>query len=226
MVKKNVILTLLVAIAVVFCSSCAIVGNIATETDSEKVVPAEFDLRNTEGKVAVIVVMPAWIRTPVDLRVPLTDALNAMLAEKAGIDKSRLVSYRDVLKFRVALPRDKKDCVFEIAEKLYAKYVVVVQITDFDLSTFAEKDFYNGTMQTKTCLFDINGTKLWPKGSDDEGSCRDIVVGLESYKGTVKSAVETLSAATAHCVTRYFYNCKNVRFKIAEEQKKYDYYTW
>lgn len=221
--KINIITALFAAILSALTAGCEVVGNLATERESEKSIPAEFKLARTEGKIAVVAIMPGWIKTPIDLRVTLTDAINLTLEKKAGIDKAKLTEYADVMKARAVLSEDKKDIAFEIAGKLGAKYVLVVQITDFDLSTFAEKDFYNGTMQTKSCLFDSNGTKLWPMG--EEGS-RDITVGIEAEKGIVKTAVEKLSMATAHCITRYFYNCNTARFRIAEEQKKYDYYTW
>jgi hypothetical protein len=93
---------------------------------------------------------------------------------------------------------------------------------DFELSTFAEEDLFNGMMLTKSCLFDAKGNKIWPQNEE----CRQITVGFEDEKGTVESAVEKLSTATAHCVTRYLYNCKTEQFRIAEEQKELDYYTW
>jgi hypothetical protein len=221
--KISVIIALFAVILSLLTAGCEVIGNLATERESEKSIPAEFKLAETEGKIVVVVIMPGWIKTPTDLRVTLTDAFNLTLEEKVKIDKERLTEYSDIVKVRIALPEDKKDDAFEIAGKLDAKYVLVVQITDFDLSTFAEKDFYNGLMQTKSCLFDSNGVKLWPA---EEENTRDITVGIEAEKGTVKTAVEKLSMATAHCVTRYFYNCNTTRFRIAEEQKKYDYYTW
>jgi len=221
--KINIITALFAAILSALTAGCEVVGNLATERESEKSIPAEFKLARTEGKIAVVAIMPGWIKTPIDLRVTLTDAINLTLEKKAGIDKKRLIEYADIMKVRIALPEDKKDDAFEIAGKFDAKYVLVVQVTDFDLSTFAEKDFYNGIMQTKTCLFDGSGTKLWPM---EEENSRDITVGIEAEKGTVKTIAEKLSIATAHCITRYFYNCNTARFRIAEEQKKYDYYTW
>jgi hypothetical protein len=225
---KNVLITVGIAGAAVFWAGCGLAGGtagiLATETESEKVTPAEFKLAKTEDKIAVFVSQPAWIKTPMDLRVTLTEAINAALVEKAKIKKERLIPYPDVQKCRRELADEKKDDPFEIASKLNAQYILAVQITDFELSTFAEEDLFNGTMLTKSCLFDINAKKLWPQDATE--GCRGITVGFEDEKGTIKSAVEKLSAATAHCVTRYFYNCKTERFRIAEEQKELDFYTW
>ena len=159
-----------------------------------------------------------------DLRVTLTEAINAALVEKAKIKEERLFPYTDVLKTRMKLSDEKKDDPFEIALKLNAQYVLAVQITDFELSTFAEEDLFNGTMLAKSRLLDAKGNKIWPQDANE--GWRETTVGFEDEKGTVRTAVERLSAATAYCVTRYFYNCKTERFRIAEEQKKLDFYTW
>ncbi|MFA6186880.1 MAG: hypothetical protein WC770_06705 [Phycisphaerae bacterium] len=234
--RKNIIIATVTVWASFFLAGCEVASNLATERESEKVVPAEFSLADTEGKIAVVVIQPAWIKTPMDLRVVLTDAFILKLQEKqTKIDKNknRLIPYEKILKVRQTMPDDKKDSAFDIAGKLAAKYVIVVQIAEFDLVTFAEQDIYNGSMQARTCLYDANGIKLWPNKSDDlenteskEESCRDTAVGIETEKGTVKTSVERLAMATAHCVVRHFYGCKKPQFKIAEEQKQYDSYTW
>ena len=227
--KKNILIASSITIAaVVFLAGCRTAGSLggilSSETEYERAIPAEFKLAKTEGKIVVVVSQPAWIKTPVDLRGTLTDTFNLALEEGAKIKKERLFPYTHVLELRRNLPDEKKDDPFEIALKLNAQYVLVVQITDFELSTFAEEDLFNGLMKTKSCLFNINTEKLWPQ--DANGVGREITVGFEAEKRTVKSAVEQLSAATAHCVTRYFYDCKAIKFRIAEEQKELDFYTW
>jgi hypothetical protein len=124
----------------------------------------------------------------------------------------------------MGLADEKRDDPFAIASKLNAQYVLAVQITDFELSTFAEEDLFNGTMITKSRLFDAKGNNIWPQDANEAG--RQITVGFEDEKGTAELAVGKLAAATAHCVTRYLYNCKKEKFRIAEEQKELDFYTW
>ena len=224
--QKNVIVILLTAMATAFLPGCggigAITGNVSSEAPSEKVTKAEFNLAATDGKVLVFVNQPGWIKTPMDLRVSLTNALNLSLEEKAGLKKERLIPYADVLKLRMAMPNDKKDDPLEIGPRLNAQYILAVQVMAFDLSTFAEKDFFNGQMITKACLYDRKGTKLWPAG---EGY-KEVKVAFDVEKGTIESAVERLSAATSYCITRYFYNCKTNHFRIAEEQKELDSDKW
>ena len=154
-----------------------------------------------------------------DLRNALTNSLNAALEIKVEIKKERLTAYSDIMKIRMSLPEDKKNDPIETAKKLNAKYVLTVEVQDFDLSTFAEKDFYNGIMTVKSYIMDSNGVKLWPTKKEGE-DYRLASVEIENEKGTVKSAVEKLSDAAAFCITRYFYNCKTDHFRIPEEKRE------
>jgi hypothetical protein len=223
---KNIFIILSITLTTAFCTGCRTVGGIggamSSEMPSEKIIPAEFKLGETEGKIVVFVNQPGWIRSPMDLRTALTKSTNIALMEKAGIKKERLAEYAEIQEIRLSLPQDKKDDVFETASKAGAKYVLAVQVMDFDLSTFAEKDFFNGMMTTKSCLYDIERKKIWPTGED----YKEITVNIEAEKGTVETAVGKLSDATAFCVSRYFYDCKTVRFRIAEEQKEIDSDKW
>ncbi|PKL51255.1 MAG: hypothetical protein CVV39_00315 [Planctomycetes bacterium HGW-Planctomycetes-1] len=223
---KNIFIILGITITTIFCAGCQTIGGIggalSSEMPSEKVVPAEFKLGETEGKILVFVNQPGWIRSPMDLRTALTKSVNIALAEKTGIKKDRLTEYEEIQKIRIALPEDKKDDVFETAAKAEAKYVLAIQVMDFDLSTFAEKDLFNGIMTAKSCLYDAEQKKLWPS----EGDYKETTVVIEAEKGTVETAVGKLSNATAFCVSRYFYDCKAIRFRIAEEQRKLDYDKW
>lgn len=198
-----------------------IAGNMASETESEKITPAEFKLAATEGKIAVLVVQPGWIKTPIDLRAELTKYINTALTESASVDEERTIEYTDILNTRMQMSEDKRDEPNEIAGKLGANYVIFVQIMDFDLSTFAEKDFYNGMLKTTACLLDSTGRKIWP-----EKDTKPTFVEIEAEKGTAEKAVAKLTAATAHCITRYLYDCKKLRFSVPEENKEIENYDF
>jgi hypothetical protein len=225
--RKNILITTIIAAAVATlwsgCGGIGALGGIASsETPSEKETAAEFKLKPTEGKIVVFVAQPGWIKSPMDLRVSLTNAVNLSLEKNVEIKKERLFEYMDIMKFRLALPETMRNDPFETASKLYAQYVLVVSVQDFDLSTFGEKDLYNGTMTVKTNLYDINKNRLWPT---DKNS-KEITVSFEGEKGTVKSAVKMLSDSAAFCITRYFYNCKTERFHISEEKREIDSEKW
>jgi len=219
--KKNIVLIISITVLGAFWAGCnmaaGIMGNLSSERESEKITPAEFKLAETEGKIAVFVEQPGWIKTPVDLRTDTTKFINVALKdkEKTNISEDRLIEYKEVLNARIELPEDKRNEPNQIAAKLGAKYVIYVQIIDFDLSTFAEKDFFNGMLKSNFCLLDANGVKIWP-----EKESRSTSVEIEAEKGTVEIAVAKLTAATSHCITRYFYNCKNIRFRVPEEHKE------
>lgn len=223
---KNILIIFGIAITTAFWAGCQTIGGIgsaiSSERPSDKVVPAEFKLAKTEGKIVVFISQPGWIKSPMDLRTTLTRSTNIALEEKVKIKKERLTEYAEIQKIRLALPQDKKDNAFETAVKAGAKYVLVIQIMDFDLSTFAEKDLFNGIMTTKSCLYDIEQKKIWPA----EEASKEITVAIEAEKGTVETAVTQLSDATAFCVSRYFYDCKAIRFRIAEEQRELDTEKW
>ncbi|MDD5010680.1 MAG: hypothetical protein PHQ00_00985 [Phycisphaerae bacterium] len=223
---KNIFIIFGITITTIFWAGCQTIGGIggamSSEMPSEKMVPAEFKLDETEGKILVFINQPGWIRSPMDLRTALTKSVNIALAEKAGIKKDRLTEHEEIQKIRMALPEDKKDDIFETAAKAEAKYVLAIQVMDFDLSTFAEKDLFNGIMTAKSCLYDAEQKKLWPS----EGDYKETTVVIEAEKGTVETAVGKLSNATAFCVSRYFYDCKAIRFRIAEEQRELDYDKW
>jgi hypothetical protein len=165
--KKNIILALTIILMGAFwvgCKSAAgIFGNLTSERESEKITPAEFELAETEGKILVLVNQPGWIKTPVDLRTGITKYVNEALKdkEKADIPEERLIKYQDVLNARMELSEEQRNEPNLIAAKLNAKYIINVQILDFDLSTFAEKDFFNG-MPPKLCN-KYRGTTIYSK---------------------------------------------------------------
>jgi hypothetical protein len=223
--NKNIVLAITIAALAAFWAGCNMAGglmsNLSTERESDKITSAEFKLAPTEGKIVVLVNQPGWIRTPVDLRAELTKYINIAFTESVLVDEERIISYKDVLNARLELPDDKRDEPNEIAAKLGAKYVLFVQVMDFDLSTFAEKDFFNGTMKSTCCLLDSTGKMIWP-----EKDSREIFVEIEAEKGTMETAVAKLTASTAHCITRYFYDCKTIRFRVPEEHKEIESYDF
>lgn len=229
--KKNIIFLFSLTVIVAFLSGCAMmmvpllantpgaIGSASTEMESEKVTKAEYKFeKKDKGKILVLVYQPGWIKTPMDLRPEITKYINQAFAdkEKGNVKKERLIEYKEVLNTRMALPESQRDEPNAISKKLGAKYILYVQVMDFDLSTFAEKDFYNGMLAANTCLLDANGVKVWPDGKDN----RTTKVEIEDEKGTMEKAVAKLTAATAHCVVRYFYDCKTVRFRIQEEHRE------
>mgnify|MGYP001417897282 CR=1 FL=1 len=226
--KKNLILTISLAVLAAFWYGCSLAGGLAgvasSETESEKITKAEFKLKQTEGKILVLVHQSGWIKSPMDLRSELTKYINESLVNKENVklDKERIIEYNDVLKARLQLSEDKRDEPNQIAAKLQARYIIYVQILDFDLQTFAERNIYNGLMSANFCLLDESGKKLWPQGDNNKTS----LVEIEAEKGTMEKSVAKLAAATAHCITRYFYDCRTIRFRPPEEHRDAESYDF
>lgn len=217
----NICLGVLVSAVMTICYGCTIASNLVSPRDSEGYKKAEFNLADTQGKIAVYVVQPAWLKSPVDIRPALTRAVNISLLEKASITRDRLITYAGIFKAERGLSLSDSSKPSRIAAAVGAQYLLVIDIGDFGLSTFSEENLFSGSLQVAAALFDRSANKLWPSARHS----RRITVAIESEKGTVESSVDMLSAAAAHCITRYFYNCNNRRFNIPEE-KKYGQYSW
>jgi hypothetical protein len=115
--RKNILIITIIAAAVAtLWSGCggigAVAGNISSPTPSEKETAAEFQLKPTEGKIVVFVAQPGWIKSPMDLRVSLTNSINGSLVKNVELKKERLFEYMDVMKFRLAVPETKRNDPF------------------------------------------------------------------------------------------------------------------
>jgi hypothetical protein len=102
----------------------------------------------------------------------------------------------------------------QIGKALGADYVLAFDIQSFELQPLAVMDYYKGSLLATSKLIDIKtGQKLWPKSED----ARKIHVGIDLDVKGRQLVIDKLSSAAAHCVTRYFYDCKYRQFKIAED---------
>jgi len=216
-------LIVLISLPLALYSGCGLIARLSSETSHEKRVPPEYDLAAPadNSKVLVYVQQPSWLKTPVDIRMHLTDAINAKFAEKTSLTAERLFSYKQQLAFRAAEPGRATHSIFELASGMGASAVLIVELVDFELSTFAEKNLYTGSLRTQSCLFNTAGQRLWP----ETGKCRDITVGIDFESGTAEKATDKLASAAAHCIVRYFYPCRKSHFNISEE-KRYETDLW
>ena len=82
----------------------------------------------------------------------------------------------------------------------------------------ADSGYYGGSLIARSLLFDTASNKaVWP--SDKQGLVVRIKVDYET-KGYDKAAAR-LTAAMAHCITRYLYDCPRDRFRTRDEQSEY-----
>jgi len=206
-----------------FCCGC-IVAQLGTPSSEERKVPAEFDLTSQKDKkILVLVNQPAWLGAQVNLRYYLTEAVDRSLTGSVGIDPSRLVGYSELLDFRSARSDFTMLPVGEIGRSLGADIVLEIMIDGLALNELAESGYYTGSLSAQAVLIDSHtGARLWP--ADSQG--KRIRVGFEIEKGGREAAVRRLASSAAHCITRYFYDCKKKKFRLADDKSGIGWEKW
>ena len=103
----------------------------------------------------------------------------------------------------------------QIGSALDADLVLLVVVVDYQVSQVGDTDLNNGVLSVRASIIKAGtGEKLWPSMEP----AKIIRVGFESERRTPDTAAAHLSAAAAHCVTRYLYNCPKNKFKIREDR--------
>ena len=215
--------------AVLFQSGCGVVGLMGTPTNSEKKVPAEYDLtEHTDQKILVVVNQPGWLNAKVNLRYYLTEAIRKSLIKKIKISPEYLVPYSELSEFRSTCGRANKGdfsllSPVEMGTAFDANMVLLVIIEDYQLHEIAETNYYKGFLSAQTVLFDTaTGEKLWPESAKSKG----IKVGFEVEEHGREVAIARLTSACAYCTTRYLYDCPKNKFKIAEDKSGIGWGNW
>jgi len=203
-------------VAALFYSGCGVVGIVGTPTNYEKKIPAEYDLaEHKDQKILVLVNQPAWLNAQVNLRYYLTRAINKNLTAKVKIPPEYLVSYSELSEFR----SNKSDFLslspVEVGEALDANMVLLVEIGSYELNRIAETSYYEGFLGVQSAFLDVaTGEKIWPESAKS----KSVKVGFEVETRGREIAVRRLTAASAYCLVRYFYDCPKNEFKIADER--------
>ncbi|MCK4913673.1 MAG: hypothetical protein KAS69_03625 [Planctomycetes bacterium] len=214
-----------------------IVGIMGTSRESEKSIPAEYNLieklspktpknkKNPEpaGKILILVEQPEELNAQTNLRFYLTEAINATFVLRADIFPECLISYEQIADFRSNTNDFSLLQPQQIAKALAADVVLLVAIEDYKLSKLPQEEFYKGFLSTKAVLLDAaNGEQLWPKL--EKG--RIIKVGFEFEQNGKERTIERLATSSAHCITRYLYDCPKPRFKIFDDRTGAAWQSW
>ena len=150
-----------------------------------------------------------------NLRYYLTEAIreNLIAKAKAKIPPKYILSYNELSEFRSNKGDFSSLSPAAVGKALGADIVLLVMIEDYQLSEVAETDYYSGALSTQTALFETaSGEKLWPEYAEN----KSIKVSFEAEHGQ-ETADKRLASACAHCITRYFYNCTEDKFKVFDE---------
>jgi len=213
-----------VVIAGVLCGACNIVGIIGSKSYHEQKIPAELMLKeHAKGSVLVFVEEARGTSGGLDLRSGLTETVSTFLVKKARINSKYLVSQNKLLQLRSERDDFSRLSPVEVGAAGGAGVVLYVLIEDYKLYRMAGQGYYEGSLITRSILFDVaSGRVLWPRLGDG----RVVRAKVELETAGRAAALNRLIYATAHCITRSFYNCSRSNFKTRDEQTGYSMEKW
>lgn len=216
--------TVIFLFSVIFSSGCGLIAMMGSETPSEKEVPAEFKLADKEGqKMLVLVNQPAWIGAPPVLRGELTDMINKKLVENVKLNSSNIIDYKTLSDFRAKRVDFSMMSEAQIGKALGANFILLLVLDGCSMSKLPDTDYYKGLLEGQAVLIDVEtDKKLWPQ----QGGTKVVRVGFEVEVSGAATALRRLAGSMAHCVTRYFYDCPNHRFKTADDKSDVVWESW
>jgi len=225
--RKQMIKFFLVVQLPVLCGGCGLAKMIATmtsPTSSEVKIKAEYNIvKQTAGKIIVLVDQSVLPNTEVNFRPYLTEAVNSQLFTRAKVKKEFLVPYRQLSTFRSSTPDFAQLAPVQIGAVFGADKVLLIMVEDYKLYNLAETGYYAGSLDTRSFLFDVEtASVVWPKL--DEG--KPLSVEFDSQYGAAGAAEKLLAKITAHCIVRYFYDCPKDKFKTRGEITDPDVKRW
>ena len=197
---------------------CNIVGFLASPAPYDRKVSAEFDLssRMQEG-IVVIVDQPRGSRARVGFDLKLEETIKEYLAQKAGIKRKYLIEYdKSLLSAGGGVNRLSP---LEIASAGGAGLVLYVRIEDYGLYEIGPKDYYKGSLVTRSVLLEAgSGDILWPESGDG----RVVRTMVEVETNGAEMVLTRLRSATSHCISRSLYDCRKTHYRTSDEHNIYD----
>ncbi len=216
----------LVLCGVLFVGGCPkMIALMGTENVYEKKVPAEYDLsEQLDSKVLILVNQPAWLRVQVDMRYYLDKSIrNELVKQIKKMAADDIVDYGKLSELRSVRSDFASLTPVEVGKALGAELVLYVVLESQKLLKVADVGYYKGGMSCRAVLVDVGtGAKVWPK---DESS-KYIRVGFEVESRGEDFAVKRLASSTSHCIVRYFYNCRETKFKIIDDKSGDSWGYW
>jgi hypothetical protein len=149
--------------------------------------------------------------------------IDIFLVKKAGIKSKYIVSYQEISQLQARRKDFAELSPVQVGDALDVGLVLYILIENYSLYAIADHDYYNGSLFTRSVLFDVSASEvLWPL--DGDGRTVKAVIEFEN-KGR-KAALDRLTTTTAHCISRYLYNCSRAKFKTSAEQRDYNSEQW
>ena len=208
----------------VFCGGCNIFGLIFSETAHEKRVKAQFRLQEY-GSEGVLVFVDSLKRADVaygfDSR--LEKSIRDYLVKKVRLKREDILGSEELSGLRSGRADFDMMSPVAVGAALGAGKVLYVRIENYDLFDIDGRGYYEGFLITRSILFDAGtGATLWPKSRT--GEVIRVKVELETMGR--EATLDRLTTATAHCISRYFYDCPGNQFKRSEEEVIYGMDNW
>lgn len=216
------IAALFVSLTSIGCKN--LIGVIASPTNYEKKIPAEYNLpKEAKNRSILVVVDRAPASGPNKKVMPLL----AGMVEKFLIKKAKI-------KEKYVLPYEEVDPLGSISGEVLAadpvkigsdagtELVLYILIEDYEMRLIDKRGYFTGRLATRSMLFDVaSGAILWT--ADGDGKRVVAKVNLET-QGRDR-AIERLNMTTSHCITRHLYDCSKRLFKTADEVRSHDELT-
>jgi len=220
---RKVVIVFAVALGVL-SGACQMVGIMGSKSYHEQKIPAELVLKDyANGGVLVFVEEGGGASGELDLRSGLSEIVSTFLVKKARINSKYLVEQSKLLQLRSERDDFSRLSPAEIGSAAGAGVVLYVLIEDYKLYSMAGRDYYEGSLITRSILFDTaSGRVLWPRLGDG----RVVRAKVELETAGRAAALNRLINATAHCITRSFYDCPRPKFRTRDEQAGYSMEKW
>ncbi|HIJ67815.1 MAG TPA: hypothetical protein HPP51_05970 [Planctomycetes bacterium] len=205
----------------VLCGSCSLLGIMGSKTYHEQRVPAEFLLKDAaQGGVLVFADETGAGRSEQGLRSELDEMVRMYLVKKARIKSKNLISNDKLSHLRSRRDDFSALSPVELGTAAGAAAVLYIMITDYELYEVGNREYFGGSLVTRSILFDVASQRvLWPA----DGRGRVVDVGVEVETGGREASLDRLITATAHCITRSFYDCPKPEFRAADERFDYSH---
>jgi hypothetical protein len=202
------------------CEALNIVEIITTPTYGEEKIPAEYDLKaNSKGGILIYVEPSIGSGVGISLQKDVSDVIKGYMVKKAKIKGGYVNAQSKISLVRAEGDRFKGLSPVQIGKKLSAGLVLHVRIENYGLYQMSDRGYYNGSMATRSMLYEVESGKLvWP--ADEGGKLIRTHVELET--GGRKPTADRLIQATGFCIVRNFYNCIRNQYKITDEVEDYN----
>ena len=212
-----------ILLVVLLGGGCGFVSLLGTPSRHEKKVPAEYKLAQRRNeKLLVLVSEPGWLGAEVNWRYYLTEAINEEFARKIGISRDNLVGYSELSNFRSNRPDYSMLTPGDVGRAMAVNMVLLVTVEQSGITGLGQQGYCKGLLGARAVLIDVgSGAVLWPGST----AGKEIRVGFEIEPRGREAAATRLGATAAHCIVRYFYDCRMNKFKIGDDISEMDWHV-